>query len=118
MRLINERSGREFGAYFEKTTGEPQAPTTGHWRLVRDYMGSVSVLQDWTEETPVAVTDASGAVTGVKISIHVDGAHHRIGTPGIRRDPRELQVVADMNTPREYSEKEEYYVEAMAGGRS
>jgi hypothetical protein len=29
-----------------------------------------------------------------------------------------LQVVADMDSPREYSQVEDYYVQAMAGGRS
>ena len=120
MRAVNERSGREFGAYFENTTSEPQAPGTAHWRLVQVYLGSVTILQDWTEETPVAVTDpATGGVTGIKITIHVDGMHHRFTSSSrARREERELQVVADMGTPREYSQTMTYYVEAMAGGRS
>jgi hypothetical protein len=118
VRLINERSGREFTAFFETVGGDPQVPGTAHWRLVRDAMGSVTVLQDWTPETPEVVTDASGGITGIKISINVDGMHHRMTEPRLRRDPRQLQVVADMDSPREYSQVEDYYVQAMAGGRS
>ena len=119
MRPINERSGREFTAYFEGVTGEPQAPATGHWRLVGRQNGAIVVLQDWTEETPEPVFDpATGGVTGIKITIHIDGMHHRIASGRRIREERELQVVADMDLPREYSQTEEYYVTPMAGGRS
>jgi hypothetical protein len=119
VRAVNERSGREFTAYFKSKSGEPAIPGTAHWRLIACPETSAAVLQDWTPEVAEPVFDAeSGGVTGIKVSINVDGMHHRVGTPRRPREERELQVVADMGTGREYSKTVRYYVEAMAGGRS
>jgi len=118
MRAVRERSGREFSAYFEDAANAPSIPGTAHWRLI-GYPRDAVVLQDWTPEVAEPVFDAAtGGVKGIKITIYVDGIHHRLGTPRRPREERELQVVADMGTPREYSEVISYFVEAMAGGRS
>lgn len=118
MLIVNEGSGREYAAYFESTPGVPTVPVTAHWRLVMVQNNKTQILQDWTEATPIVETDPiTGAITGVRIEINIDGALNTMVDSTLRREGRELQVVASKGSPREYSKTEPYFVQPMSGGR-
>jgi hypothetical protein len=118
MQPVNERAGKEVKAYFKTVSGDPTIPPTAHWRLVdTTYNNDPTILQDWTAEEPEPLLDpTSGALLAVRIICNIDGAHNR--TTRGRRESREVQVVAAMDTPYEWSAKAQYFVLPMAGGRS
>lgn len=115
MREIHEKSGVEFEARFEATTGVPTVPQTAHWRL--RCLANDRTLQDWTEVTPEILTGDAGEIVGVRVSIDISGALNAILDRANRREVKELQVVAAKDLDREYSETLRYAVRAISGGR-
>lgn len=107
MRVYNAGDGAEFRAWFEATPNVPTVPQSAHWRL-RD-LTSRTVLQDWTEVTPVEVY-ANGARTGVYALIEIDGTLNVMQDDCRRRETKQLQVVAAKGTARQYSKYFEYAV--------
>lgn len=107
MRLYNEYSGVEFVAWFTATPGVPTVPTTVHWRL--RCTTNDQVLQDWTTVAPSIQSDNTG-ITGVKAAVDVPGSLNGIINRANRREIKQLQVVADKDTDREYSVIREWYV--------
>ena len=112
MRFVNEKSGREFQAWFESNPGEPTVPSTVHWCLRNNTHDAT--VQEWVELEPVVVS-ANGAITGVKATVDVPGSLHVLTDRNNRREEFELQVVAAKDTAREYSEVLPYYVVRMSG---
>lgn len=112
MRVYNERSGVEFQAWFESTPGVPTVPTTVHWRL--HCVTSDKALQDDTEVTPEIVSDGTG-ITGVKVTIDVPGSLNAIQNDRNSRELKQLLIIADKDTDREFSETREYYVRNVKG---
>ncbi len=112
MRIYNERSGVEYDAYFEAQPGTPTVPGTVHWRLL--CATNEQTLVDCTPVPYVIESDESG-ITGVRARIDVPGSKNVIVNPANRREIKELQVVCDKDTDREFSEVMQYYVARMIG---
>lgn len=107
MRVYPEEDGVEFRAWFESNPNEPAVPSTVHWRL--RCLTNGTVLQDWTEATPVEVFE-NGARTGVYALIEVDGALNALQDRCNRRETKRLQVVAAKATPRQGTEWFDYAI--------
>lgn len=112
MRVLNEKSGLEHRAHFSDTFGAPTIPATVHWRL--DCQTTGTVLQDWTEVTPVTVSDETG-ITDVYALIEIPGALNAIQSDSNPRELKTLLVVAAKDQPSEYSEVLSYYVRNLRG---
>lgn len=110
MRVYKDGDGVECKAWFESVPNEPAVPLSAHWRL--RCLTSGTVLQDWTELTPVEVYE-NGVRTGVYAIIEIDGTLNAIRDATLRRETKQLQVVAAKGTPRQRSEWYEY---AIANG--
>lgn len=113
MRIVNERSGLEYQAAFEAAGNVPTVPTTVHWRL--RCVTNDETLQDWTLIGSTPTVDDGGALALVASTVNVPGAMNALIDRNNRREVRELQVVADKDTEREFSTVMQYYVVRMDG---
>lgn len=112
MRVFNQNSGIEYDAWFESQPGTPTVPSSVHWRL--RCATNDQTLVDWTSVAYVIESDETG-VTGVRARIDVPGSQNGIVNSRNRREMKELQVVADKDTDREFSVVHQYYITAMGG---
>ena len=111
MKNVAQNSGLEVRAYPRTAQGVVSTPTTLHWKLVDKTTG-----QDVTAwaEVPVVLDEVDGEVVEAYAAIDIPGSANakRSSKP---LEPRVLVVVADKDSPREYSETWEYNLRAVPG---
>lgn len=110
MRVINEHSGMEVEASFYSNPGVPAIPSTVHWKALCVTTGTV--LQDWTEATPVIVTDGS-LLSHVSVTVDVPGILNVIQDSTNPRELKRVLICADKDTHSEFTKERDYYVKKV-----
>lgn len=104
--VYDERQGAEITAYFEGQ-GIPVLPTSVHHRLY--CLTTNQEVIGFTEDTVNVAVDDSG-ITRYYTSILIPGSANTIRKSSNARELKELMVIADKDTDREYSQRFQYYV--------
>ena len=101
MNVYDEGDGVELRVrLFDASKVRPAVPATVHWRLDCDTTGRQ--LQDWTDLIVETVTGISG-LAQVYVDVDVDGQLNDIQQNGNSSEQKTVQVVADKDTPRQFS---------------
>lgn len=109
MRTFWENSGIEAVASFEdEVTKEPRQPDTVHWKLYCET--TRKALTDFTPVSVAAVTDSFGNTTAYSSEIDIPGSLNVIQNDRNATEIKALTIVADKDTPREYSDVHRYAV--------
>jgi hypothetical protein len=111
MKNVAQNSGIEVRAYPRSAQGVVSTPSTLHWKLVDKTSGQDVV--PWTE-VPVVLDEADGEIVEAYAAINIPGSANSKRS-GKQIEPRVLLVVADKDSPREYSETWEYNVRTVPG---
>lgn len=115
MKTIWENAGLEVNASFsEDEAGDfPIQPTTVHWRLYCSTTGRA--LNEHTAATVTQVQDSLGETIAYTSLIEIPGSLNAIQNERNATEIKELTIVTDKDTPREYSEVYRYVVRRNRG---
>lgn len=111
MEYLNAGDGAEFDADFESYVNTPTPPTTAHWRLLN--ISAKRIVADWDPLSVEVTYDTSGMVALASVEFEVPGTLNVLDDCSKRREEFELQVVADLGTARQKSERYPYYVRTL-----
>lgn len=113
MHTISENDGLEFRVrFFDASGARPAIPETVHWRLDCETTGRE--LQGWTALDPETVAGLSG-VSEVYVDLDISGQLNRIQQNRNKTEVKTVQVVADKDGARQYSDDFQYAVRNMRG---
>lgn len=90
----------------------PTIPATAHWRL--DCVTSDKTLVGWTAASVQSQSNAFGLIESW-ITIEIPGSVNAIQDESNKREEKQVLIVADRDTDREYSEVVPYYVRQVRG---
>jgi hypothetical protein len=102
VKTLNEQSGYEFTSRFTANDDSPISPTTAHWRV--DCLTNAESVKDWTEAQVVTEVDEFGNVLSYHVDVEVDGQYLSILDRKNAYEIKQILVVADKGTSREFSE--------------